>query len=142
MSELIPSRGTLKTVRGKVQTDVSGDGSILIKVPGTVGEKTRLIQGGSGWFDTHHADDYVKISVTDEDNILGGGAGVEISGYYDSEVPTDNQGWYVPSSGYIEMDAIADMAQLPAGLYLKITVKKGDSSQDWFRCNIKWGTID
>ncbi len=40
------------------------------------------------------------------------------------------------------MDAIADMAQLPAGLYLKIAVKKGDNSQDWFRCNIKWGTID
>ncbi len=142
MSELIPSRGTLKTAKGKVQTNVNGDGVLLLKVPGVLGEKTRLIQGGAGWFDNHHADDSVKISVTDEDNILGGGAGLEVSGYYDEEVSSDNQGWFIPLSGYIEMDAIADMAQLPAGLYLKIAVKKGDNSQDWFRCNIKWGTID
>ena len=70
MSELIPARGTLKTARSKVQTDISGNGTILLQVPGTAGSYSRLIKGGAGWFDTHHADDNVCLAITDEDNIL------------------------------------------------------------------------
>lgn len=142
MSELIPARGQLKTARSKVQTDINGDGIILLKIPGNAGSYSRLIKGGVGWFDSHHADDNVCMAITDEDNILGGGAGVEVASYYDDEVPAANRGWYIPPSGSLEIHAITDIAELLAGLYLKITVKKGDNSQDWFRCNINWGTID
>ena len=139
----IPEKGTLKTARVKMQTDVNGDASVLLKVPGTTGQKTRLIEGGTGWFDNPHADDFVKISIIDQDNMLGAGAGSEVGGYYDNEVPADNQGWYIPHHAkQIEMMAITDMAHLVAGLYLKIEVKKGDGSQDYFRANVKWGTID
>lgn len=139
----IPEKGTLKTARSKVQTNTNGDGLILIKVPGTNGKKSRLVEGGEGWFDNPHPDDWVKISISDEDNILGNGAGFEAGSYYDGEVPYDNQGWYICSHRkYVSMKALSDMGNLLGGLYLKIIVKKGDNSQDWFRCNFKWGSFE
>lgn len=138
-----PERGTLKTARVKIQTDINGDATILLKVPGTTGVKSRLVEGGAGWFDSPHADDFIKISISDEDNILGYGAGVEVGSYYDADVATDNQGWYIPfHSKSIDISALADMGHLIGGLYLKIAIKKGDNSQDWFRCNIKWGAFE
>ena len=137
---LIPEKGTLRTAKVKVQTDTNGDATVLLKVPGEIGVESRVIKGGNGWFDTHHADDFIKIFISDEDDILGGGAGVIVSSYTDDDIPPANQGWYVPPSGYGDMSAIADMGSLLGGLYLKIVVKKGDNTQEWFRANIKWGS--
>lgn len=138
MGNDISLRSTLQIARMKFQTDINGDGYGLIKAP-TGG---RSVYGGTGWFDTPHADDVVYCDVTDEDNTLGYGAGFVVKSYVDLTTDPACQGWYIPPQGYLDIRPIAELATIPENLYLKIIVKKGDGSQDWFRCNINWGTVD
>jgi hypothetical protein len=138
----IPDRSTLKMARCKVTTDGAGLGIILLKIPGTSGVLgERIVNGGAGWFKTPHDDDYIKVFVTDEDDILGGGAGAQIGSYTDEGVPAGNQGWYAPKSAPVfGMHKIGDMnGLLMGGLYLKMYVQKGDNSVDDFWCNLEWG---
>jgi len=131
--------GTLQLARIKITTNASGYGSHALKVPGTAGDmSSRLIIGGQGWSDNYHADDVVKICLTDEDNILGYGAGSVIKAYTDLGVPSGNQGWFTPKGEPLDLDSFSGIGSLLAGLYLKIEVQKGDNSIDIFRCNIKW----
>ena len=143
MGITIPSRTTLKMAKVKITTDTSGDGSALLKVPGTPGGsgQGRWVQGGEGWFSNAHEDDHIDIQITDEDNILGAGAGAVISTYTDTDVPTANQGWWVPyDKKGVSIVAIEGTGFVPAGLYIKVIVKKGGAPlEDTFRCNIKWG---
>lgn len=129
----IPRKATTKVAKFKVDT-VSGTATALLKVPGN----GRVIKGGSAWFSTPHADDYIKFYVTDEDNILGLGAGIVVGSYTDGEVPVANEGWYMTNPLVIE--AIVSTGFLEPNFYLKIVAVKGDGSADTLRGNIHWGT--
>jgi len=135
MGEFIPDRATVQMACGKAAT-VSGTATILIKIPAA----TRKIAGGSAWFETPHFDEKVKIYVTDEDNLLGYGAGFTVGGYTDADVPADNQGLYIPKAqGFAEVQKLVDFATLPALMYLKIVGITGDNRSDTLRVNLAWG---
>ncbi len=133
--------GTLKIAKGIKNPGVSGAYIISIKVPGTVGSGDgRIVQGGVGWFENHHKDDYATICIIDEDDILGGGAGAIVGNFTDAELAAANQGWYFPPDGVIQLDALFDSSFIISGLYLRVEGYKGDSSDtDTFRVNVKWG---
>lgn len=141
----IPDTTTLLMVRAKVTTDGTGAATILLKVPGTIGlVGARKMDGGLGWFNTPHADDTFMISHTDEDNILGYGAGFQIGTYADQDVMMANRGWYIPfHKKYAEIHKMSEVhGDLIGGCYLKVTLQKGDNSVDVFRTNIEWGKDD
>lgn len=132
---MIPDRATVQIACGKAAT-VTGVATILIKIPAP----TRKISGGSAWFETQHFDDKVKIYVTDEDNLLGYGAGFVVGGYTDSDIPSENQGLYIPKiKGVAEVQKLTDFATLPALMYLKIVGVTGDTRADTLRVNLNWG---
>lgn len=138
---VMPEKAKLQMVTGKIQLDGSGEGSMAIKIPGTVGDPgARTVEGGSGWFETPNHDDLVKISLVDNDNIIGSGSGYEVGTFHDAEVPAANQGWRIPyHDGVLRIDKIAESTRLMGGLYLNIDAKTGDGTADVFRFNIKWG---
>lgn len=138
----LQERATLKLVKMKAAT-VTGTATLEIKVPGTFGSGDgRLIEAGNGWFESAHPEDYVKISITDEDDLLGLGAGFEVDSYTDKEVPAINQGWYIPGvRGEVAVTNLAGMGFVPSALYIKITAIKG-TGEGIFRANIKWGKRD
>ena len=140
-AQMIPERSKLVMAKIKITTDGSGYGSTTIKVPGIPGKSgERIISGGDGWFESQHPDDTVKVSLTDEDNLLGSGSGYMIGSFYDTEVGSGNQGWYVPAPWkVVQLSAIANLTHLTGGMYLKIEVQKGDNTVDTFRANIRWG---
>jgi hypothetical protein len=139
--ESIPQRASLRLAKVKADT-VSGVATALLKVPGTPGvDKGRLIQGGTAWFGIPTLSDQIEVHISDEDNILGQGAGTIIASYTDSDVPEANKGWFIPKSDLgIQVTAFAELAAIPAGFYLKIVGKKGDLNlSDTLFVNIKWG---
>jgi hypothetical protein len=131
---MIPDRATVQLARGKADT-VSGTATVLIKVP-TVGRK---ISGGLSWFGTPHPDDYLHVMISDEDNLLGYGAGATIASYTDTGVPSANQGWFIPPSGFALVERLVEFGNVPGGLYVKIVGTKGDGSSDTLRVNLHWG---
>lgn len=132
---MIPDRATVQMACGKAAT-VAGVANILIKVP-TGGRK---INGGIAWFEAHNLDDRVQVLVTDEDNILGYGAGFVVAGYTDLSVPSGNQGWYIPrDSGEIKIERLIEFGSLTQNLYIKIIGITGDSRADTLRVNLHWG---
>ena len=141
MSLHIPDRINMRLARGKVTTDGSGNGTLLLKVPGTAGGLAqRVIEGGYGWFETPHRDDSFVIHITDEDDILGGGAGAVVGGFTDMDVPVANRGWYFPEPNpLVDLRSLGGKGRLMGGLYLRVKVNKGDDSVDTFRINVKWG---
>jgi len=143
MGDVILEKGTLKLAKAKATTS-SGVATILLKVPGTPGSGDgRLIESGYGWFLIPHADDYAEVYVSDEDNILGYGAGAIVGSYTDTDVPSANKGWYFPKPDpTLRVDALAGIGFINAGLYLKIIATKGDLSSDTFMVNLKWGVRD
>lgn len=133
----IPDRATVQMARMKVAT-VAGTSTCLVKIP-ALGRK---INGGLAWFETPHFDDILKVFVTDEDNLLGAGAGTVIAGYTDLEVPADNQGWFLAKNApYITIERLVEFGTLPGNMYLKIVGITGDARVDTLRVNLHWGKI-
>jgi hypothetical protein len=140
MSIIVPDRATLKICKIK-QVTTDGVATVLLKVPGEVGEfAARIIEGGHAYFNNHHADDFVQIYLSDEDDILGYGVGTVVGSYTDTDVDQSNIGWFIPPSGVLAVGALGGLGHLTGGLYLKVIATKGDLSSDTFRCNIIWGT--
>jgi hypothetical protein len=141
----IPSRAVLKMARASAATDGNGDCTIEIKIPGTPGsDEGRFIEGGQAWFETADNEDWLEVHIVDNDDLLGYGAGTVVDGYTDTEVPSANQGWFIPKQkGYIEVIALAGMGWIPAGLYLQIKGHKDSSNvSDTLRVNFNWGPRD
>lgn len=138
-----------KTLKlASAQTDVGSDSlaTVLIKIPGTPGSADgRWIGGGIAWFDDQHKDDRImSVEFTDEDNILGYGAGTVVGSYTDRDVDTNQQGWRIPNKrGMIEVEALGGYGFAPAGFYLKIIGKKGgELTTGTFYLNIEWGKVE
>ncbi len=135
MSTHIPDRATVVMACMKADT-VDGVATALLKVP-TGGRK---INGGTAWFSDNHNDDKVKVFVTDEDNILGYGAGFVVAGYTDTGVPEDNQGWLIPYyAPFVQIERLVDFGNLPQNLYIKVVGITGDLRASTFRVNLHWG---
>jgi hypothetical protein len=118
-----------KTLKiASIQAAVGGDGraTLLLKIPGTFGtEDGRWISSGIAFFDTWNAGDMIEsVRFTDEDNLLGGGAGAVIGSYTDEEVDDANKGWPIPPNKWIKAEAIGGYGFAPAGFYIKIVGKK------------------
>jgi hypothetical protein len=137
---IMPERASLRMARGKADT-TDGIATLLVKIPGTPGQdEGRVISGGAGWFGNLHEDDYVKVYITDEDNITGAGAGAIVGKYTDEDVAEEDRGWYINKhKGWVDVRELQMFGIIPPGLYLKIVATKGDLSSDTFRMNIKWG---
>lgn len=136
---------TLKIAKMTQATDVNGEATLEVKVPGTVGEDgARLIYGGQGWFENPaHGDEVVSILIVDNDNILGFGAGAAVGSYTDTDVPTANQGWHISkTSGRMILNAVGGEGRLVGGLYLQIKVKAAANRADTFRANLSWGLVE
>ena len=133
-------KATLKLVKSKSATQ-NGISIILLKVPGDSAKgEGRVVESGICWFLSPHVDDYVEVYITDEDNILGYGAGFVIASYTETELNADNKGWFFPpSEPILKASALGDFGFIPSGFYLKIIATKGNSLADVFYCNIKWG---
>lgn len=131
----IPDRAIVQLARAKAATS-SGVATILLKIPAA----GRLIDGGRAWFETPHFDDFISVYVTDEDNLLGYGAGAVIGGYTDTDVPIDNRGTFIPKTApYVELTRLVDFGHLPGNMYLKIVGTTGDLRADNLRVNLHWG---
>lgn len=123
----------------------SSNGTIVatLKVPGTPGSgEGRYLSSGSAWFSPQSDDDRVTVFVTDEDNLLGYGAGTVVGTYTDTDVPAENSGWYIPAKmGFIKVEAFAGYGFVPAGMYIKVVGHKGGSAPftGTMYINLEWG---
>jgi hypothetical protein len=139
---------TLKLVTVKAACDVDGLAECLLKIPGTPGtEEGRWISGGQAWFsgDHHYDDKVVGVYFTDEDNILGYGAGFVVGSYTDDEADEANRGWYIPKSPQmVKVEAIGGYGFGPSGLYIKIIGQKGGTAftDVSLYVNLEWGRIE
>ena len=126
----------LRMACGKADTE-NGASTILIKIP----SEGRYVAGGISWFLNPHKDDKISVYVSDEDNILGLGAGAIVGSYTDSDVAEENRGWYLTTSTkQIEAKPVQvnDLGFVMANLYLKIVGTKGDVSTDTLYVNLHW----
>ena len=83
----------------------------------------------------------ISLDLRDDDNLLGYGAGFVMKTFHDTDVPADNQGWYMIGD-WARLDPLVnnDPADVPAGFYLHISGKKyAVSVADDFYVNIHWG---
>jgi hypothetical protein len=127
---------SLKSGSAKSTSDANGLATILMKIPGT-----RYVKSGQMWFSgTLHPDDSFKVLITDEDNILGYGAGAIVGGYIDTQLPADNQKTYINiHKKYAELESISGVGKLVANLYIKIIAQTGDNRVDTFYATVAWG---
>lgn len=136
-AETIPDRATVQMARMKCDT-VSGVATCKIKIPADA----RKINGGLAWFGNHHADDFIAVYITDEDNLLGYGAGFVVGGYTDAAVPEANRGWFIPTTApYVSIERLVEFGTLPPNMWLKIVGTKGDGAADTLRINLHWGKL-
>lgn len=138
----IPDKVELKSCKHTIDCS-SGTGSLLVLIPGTYGSGDgRYVVGGAGWFANPKEGDYVKFSVTDEDDKLGNGVGFQVASYTEQDLSEDMEGWFIcEHSPLLKIKAITSGVYLPSGYYLKIECFKGPggNQSDTFRINIKWG---
>lgn len=121
--------------------------TISIKIPGIFSGVNppcdgRYIDAGEGWFYPGADGDRVTaITVTDNDNLLGAGAGTVLGTYHDAQVDADNQGWVLHTVYPTEISTLGWYGFIPAGMYMNITVKRSAtaSGNGNFYCNLKWG---
>lgn len=122
---------------------ISGQATVLIPVPGDMASgEGRWVAGGTAFFsDAHAGDRILSVSITDEDNVLGGGAGAVVKSYTDLEQASGQQGWYIPPvRGQLEVEPVGGYGFLPAQLYLKIVAQKATLHYSGtFYTNIFWG---
>lgn len=137
-AETIKETALPKMYKGKA-TVSSQVATVLMKIPGTAGTDYRYLKGAFGWFENYHADDYIKAYLTDEDNILGYGAGTVIREFTDTEAADANEGWFAPPDKVIEIMGIETVMEILSGLYVKVVAYKGDTTADTFRVNMYWG---
>lgn len=133
---------TLKICSGTGAVGIDGIATVLIKVPGTHGSGDgRWISSGMAFFDVHHPDDKVNsVRFTDEDNILGYGAGFVVGSYTDDDADSANQGWHIPPPGWVEAEAIGGYGFAPSGFYIKVVgTKGGGATTGNLYMNIEWG---
>lgn len=135
----------LKLGRISGQADANGDLILNIIIPGTTGIITRYISGGYVYVDPYTWDSaLIKCEVIDVDNIFGFGANTILKQYHDSELATENQGWYFEKSygteGSIDIEPLGWYGSLYGGVTLRITFKIEANA------NIKglllWGTVE
>jgi hypothetical protein len=134
---------TIKICSTTADVDSNGKAVVEFKVPGNYANgDCRYVDGGRGWFSPSHAGDrVVSIKVVDKDDIFGYGVGAELRSYSESEMGEEFEGWFIPESKQgLELETLGGYGVLPAGLYLVITAKKGDSQTTGkFYVNVKWG---
>lgn len=132
---IFPQSIKLLMIKGTAAT-ASGIATILIKIP-----EEREIFGGEGCFLNQATGDNIKAFITDEDNILGYGAGFVVGAFQDTLVPSANQGYYMLGTKPVEIRPLIgdDPSRLTANFYLKIVATKADLSADTFYVNIFWG---
>lgn len=134
---------TLKLASAKEEIDEEGNVTILLKIPGTPGSSDgRFISGGMAWFSQRHEDDrIIGVYFTDEDNILGGGAGAIVGSYTDDEMDSINQGWRIPPIGHVDAETLGFYGIAPSGFYMKIIGKSGNGAQAGkaLYMNLEWG---
>ena len=138
----MPQSVKLLLARAEAATDGSGTAEAVLKVPGTVGNKERTIEGGIGCFQNQEAGDYLKIDLRDDDNLLGYGAGFVLDAFHDTGVASVNQGWYFLGSSTLSLSPIVsdDPTELPSGMYLHITGQKANiATSDTLYINLHWG---
>lgn len=136
---------TIKLSHGECTVGEDGIATILLKIPGEAGSSDgRWISSGVAFFDVHTpGDKVIGVYFTDEDNVLGNGAGTIIGSYTDDEVPEQNRGWAIPPNGWVKAEAIGGYGFAPAGFYIKvIALKAGESPSGKFYCNWEWGKSD
>jgi hypothetical protein len=131
-----PRNMQAKLVKAKADT-ILGIATILIPVPAG----GRLIQAGKMFFGNKTQGDFVNISVTDEDNTLGFGAGAIVGGYIDTDMQAVNQGAWIPYySGEIMTQPLVTLGFLQGGLYVKIVGTKGNLLlSDTLYVSVAWG---
>lgn len=136
---------TLKIAHGENTVSEDGTVTVLLKIPGTPGSGDgRWISGGTAFFDVHTpGDKIIGIYFTDEDNILGGGAGAVVGSYTDDDADEQNRGWAVRPSGVVEASSIGGYGFAPSGFYIKIIgFKAGVSPSGKLYCNFEWAKSD
>lgn len=136
---------TLKLAHGFASVGEDSTATILMQIPGTPGTTDgRWISSGVAFFDTITAGDLIQsVRFTDEDNILGQGAGYVVGSYTDDDAPSDNQGWAIPPNGWIKCEAIGGYGFAPAGFYIKIVGKKANgATSGTFYVNLEWGKVE
>lgn len=136
----------VKLASAGADVDANSMATILIKIPGTPNSGAgRWIDGGTAWFDEQHKDDRImSVEFTDEDNLLGYGAGTVVGTYTDTELDSAQQGWRIPNKrGMIEVIAMGGYGFAPAGFYMKITGKKGGGlTTGTLYMNVMWGKVE
>ena len=136
---------TLKMAHGHADVQQDGTATILLKIPGTPGSGDgRWLSSGMAFFDNWVAGDMILgVWFTDEDNLLGNGAGFLVGSYTDDDMDSDMQGWHIPPIGHIEAEAIGGYGFAPAGFYIKIIGKKGGTiTTGKLYCNFEWGKVE
>ena len=141
---------TLKLACLEAPCDVtSGIATALLKIPGTAGSGDgRWLSSGTAWLggEWNSDDRILGVWFTDEDNILGYGAGFVVGSYTDDELPAENQGNYIPKNpSYLTVQAIGGYGFAPSGLYIKIMAQKGGTGPFTgidFYVNFEWGKSD
>jgi hypothetical protein len=157
----IPNRSKLKMACASAISSASGEIDLPVKIPGTPGLGTRVIDGGSGWFDTPiPGDRFAGVNIEDIDGLLkiplisGGMSEQEaidalqqtypaypIIGKFheDSVTPPMEEGWFMFPDGRTIVESIGEEETLPSGFYLRFLAQKASAVVDTFRVNIFWG---
>lgn len=169
---------TLQIAKVKIAI-TNGFGAAKILVPGTFGTIGRLVAGGYGVLDSYDPDDFVLVWVEDTNRIIcslmglptDGSADATVQGmgvlpgglaafgavpqypimgtYYDTSVPTENQGWYLwplalgnnlPPVGEVEFEPLGYYGQVPAQFFLAISITRPNVQTGTFRADIEWGS--
>jgi hypothetical protein len=125
----------------------SASAVVTIQIPGTFNGVNppcngRYIDEGEAWFYPGvDGDTVTSITITDNDNLLGIGAGAIIGTYSDSQVPSANQGWALHPVFPTEVSTLGWYGFIPSGMYLNITVQRSTNAtvNGNFYCNLKWG---
>ncbi len=132
----------LKLARVNGQADENGDLQIVITVPGS---DYRYVAGGYAYVENYNwADALTKVEVVDTNNLFGYGAGVVVKNYHDTEVSSDNQGWFFEKSygaeGNVDIEPMGWYGALPSGLDLKITFKVQANVR--IKAMLWWGKVE
>jgi len=121
--------------------------TVTLQIPGTFNgvnppANGRYIDEGEAWFYPGADGDAVTgITITDNDNLLGMGAGTVIGTYSDIQVPTANQGWALHPVFPTEVSTLGWYGFIPSGMYLNISIQRSATAtvNGNFYCNLKWG---
>lgn len=138
-TELEKDKGDFK-MGSALKSFVVADGlthSFTMKIPGTYPAVGRLMFRGDMWVGTATGGDRAYVQVTDEDNILGAGAGLVVGDYRDTDMDAANQGHYL-KNGEVSLGGIAGYGPAVGGLYLKTTLVVPAARNDTIYANVHW----